>query len=56
MPKKTWTKEEFIEEARKMVDSPEPYLLEKQERRRQWLRKKRNQKGKRHAKSKLQRT
>ena len=51
--KKEWTKEEFVEETRKMMDSPEPYLLEKQQRRRQWLKKKRNRKG-RHAKSKLQ--
>ena len=53
MTKKTWTKEEFIEETRKMMNSPEPYLLEKQERRRQWLRKKRNARRK-NAKPKLQ--
>ena len=53
--KKTWTKEEFIEATRKHRDA-DPFLAQKQERRRQWLKKKRNQKGKRHGKPKPQRT
>ena len=51
--KKTWTKEEFIEEARALAHPEEPYVLEKQEKRRLWLRKKRNPRRK-NAQSKLQ--
>jgi hypothetical protein len=50
--KKEWTKEEFQEACRDHMDGMgDPYLKQKQARRRQWLRKKFSKKGKRHAKS-----
>jgi hypothetical protein len=44
--KKKWTKEEFIKATRDHREAHDPLLLQKQERRRQWLKKKRNRHGK----------